>query len=181
MQLQGKAVKCSSREPRWLSSCPQATEPSLGFTVCGKASSVGVPPWHVCRCVHSTPPSLRRRWNGSIALRSSSTAGDAARANGQLEGLLGEAQRLLSAKEEADEDVRREEEGRHGGKADCRCEMEHRAHDLKVELALSVISQLSHVAARSGLFEGPRFPHLLRGLTHQVDFTFWILSTHVTC
>ena len=128
-----------------------------------------------------TPPSLRRRWNGSIALRSSSTAGDAARANGQLEGLLGEAQRLLSAKEEADEDVRREEEGRHGGKADCRCEMEHRAHDLKVELALSVISQLSHVAARSGLFEGPRFPHLLRGLTHQVDFTVWILSTHVTC
>ena len=100
---------------------------------------------------------------------------------GQFEGLLGEAQHLLSAKEETDDDVRREEEGRYVGKADCRCKMGQRAHDLKVELALSVISQLSHVAARSGLFEGSRFPHLLRGLAHQVDFTFRILSAHVTC
>ena len=101
-----------------------------------------------------------------MGLSARATAGNAARVTPLIEGLLGEAQHMLSAESEKyDEELQTMQEGG----ADCWREMAQTTHKLKMELALLVVSQLAHLAAESALLMGPRLQHLVRALARQVD------------
>jgi hypothetical protein len=103
-----------------------------------------------------------------LVLSTRATAGNAATVTALVEGLLGEAQHMLSAESEKYDEETQAMEMEEGG-ADCWREMAQTTHELKMELALLVVSQLAHLAAESALLMGPRLQHLVRVLARQVD------------